>query len=884
MKKCRHFEIKGVIVCNPAVFGSSCVILWGFVIACCVAPDYMGRAMSYVAFEWVPEVWTWLYIISQNIWVLVLLWAAIKHGNLKLGKDDDKPEFSTATWFSMLFCAGLATGLFYFSVAEPIWHYTGTSRFTTAGKGYGNDNEDATRALVITLYHWGVHGWIPYTVMGAILGIMTYRRGYPMTVRYCFWPIIGDACYGWMGDVVDALSIITSICGVCTSLGLGAMQLNTGFQRLSHGNYRGVNYNIPNEPKFANPGCGGIGQACGDGEEPYGIQWTVGVQTVIILVITSLATLSVVLGLKVGIKLLSQGVFGLGMFLMLMVLLQGEKWFCLDTMVQVLGFYIWDIFRLGHWCDAFERLGGKDFGLGGATDGLGGSSGWLSSWTLFYWGWWISWGPFVGTFLAKISKGRTLREFVMATMIVPTLFTLFWFGTFGSEGIRLQRQATGSNLCDAAGDETIQCTMPEGATGSLAGNCKQYGATYSQSTKEASNIGWRPGCVLDPTYHGGFGRCKPFAWSRYEPKGEGCVYHTSWINTPCGGAADATAYVETPQCKEKATAELLTGDKKLWNHFDVSLQQGCFVPVQDGVTCLKSLSSDAMLYDTLASYGPRGFSDFLILIAMLCITLYFVTSSDSGSLVVDILSANGHPEPPVFQRIFWAFTEGTTAIALLLAGSNSKNPNASLKALQSASLICGLPYTFILFFATLSLYLAIREETGSLREDRRAFRSFIFNFAACKNHVINLVAPGIQLGRAVAECGKWPGADLGKDKVKVLWIVLFSIAYYSALIFQIIGFAGADNWHIVGGAIYIGFGFLCGLVRTDVRIRYGIQHGDLFSDVLCGVFVPMFTLSQIQEQLDFPPEEKVDDPPEAVGNEAQKKPGAQDEVAQQEYL
>lgn len=362
------------------------------------------------------------------------------------------------------------------------------------------------------------------------------------------------------------------------------------------------------------------------------------------------------------------------------------------------------------------------------------------------------------------------------------------------------------------------------------------------------------------------------------------MYHTSWINTPCGGASDPTEYAESAQCKDKVTADMLTGDKKLWNHFELSLQQGCFVPVQDGVTCLKSLSSDGMFYDTLASYGARGFSDFLILIAMICITLYFVTSSDSGSLVVDILSANGHPEPPVFQRIFWAFTEGFTAIALLLAGSNAKDANASLKALQSASLICGLPYTFILFFATLSLYLACREEAGSLRLDRRAFKSFIFNFSLCKSHLINLVAPGIQLGRAVAKCGNWPGADLGEQQVKILWTVLFSIAYYTALILQICGFAAADQWHIVGGALYIGFGFLCGLVRTDVRVVYGIQHGDLFTDLLCGVFVPMFTLSQIQEQLDSPPEPpepKLDNSPEAVD---QKKPGAQDEVAQQEYL
>jgi choline/glycine/proline betaine transport protein len=166
------------------------------------------------------------------------------------------------------------------------------------------------------------------------------------------------------------------------------------------------------------PGCGGIGESCGQfnltvngvvtgtlvGYEPFGFQETIGYQILIICVIAAVATLSVALGLKVGIKLLSQGAFGLGLCLMLIVLFHGETWFCLDTMVQVIGFYIWDIFRLGFWCDTFERLGDRNFGLGGAPDGVGGGAGWLSGWTLFFWGWWISWGPFVGTFLAKVSK------------------------------------------------------------------------------------------------------------------------------------------------------------------------------------------------------------------------------------------------------------------------------------------------------------------------------------------------------------------------------------------------------------------------------------------------------------------------------------------------
>jgi len=230
--------------------------------------------------------------------------------------------------------------------------------------------------------------------------------------------------------------------------------------------------------------------------------------------------------------------------------------------------------------------------------------------------------------------------------------------------------------------------------------------------------------------------------------------------------------------------------------------------------------------------------------------------------VVDILSANGHPEPPVFQRIFWAATEGATAIALLSAGANAATANASLKALQSASIICGLPYTFVLFYATLALYLACREEVGELKVDRKGFNSFIFNVKLWKFHIVNVLCPGIQLGRAVSECDKWPGHSFGKNAAKMIWTVLFSFAYYLAILLNIIGAATAKNWNYMGGVMYCGFGILTGLVRYDVRLRYCIEHGNLFTDMICGVFVPYFTVSQIQEQLDDDTPDSKPQPPE----------------------
>jgi FtsH-binding integral membrane protein len=315
---------------------------------------------------------------------------------------------------------------------------------------------------------------------------------------------------------------------------------------------------------------------------------------------------------------------------------------------------------------------------------------------------------------------------------------------------------------------------------------------------------------------------------------------------------NAAGNISLGVCKNIIKDEHLNVDSstKTFNHFPLAGQPSCFVPAQDSIVCIGSQSTEDILFDQLASYGPRGFSDLLAIIALACLTLYFVTSSDSGSLVVDILSSNGHPEPPVFQRIFWSFTEGATAIALLVSGSNAANATASLKALQSASIICGLPYTFILFYATLALSLAVREEAGTLDPKRKGFSVFIFNFKLWRKHIMNIFAPGIILGRAVAECGKWPGADtFSQPTIKIMWTVIFSGLYYSSILFEILGVV-IPNWAVVGGVMFCGFAVLTGLVRYDVRRKFNIQHGDLFTDLICGLFAHEFTLSQIDYQFD----------------------------------
>jgi len=225
-----------------------------------------------------------------------------------------------------------------------------------------------------------------------------------------------------------------------------------------------------------------------------------------------------------------------------------------------------------------------------------------------------------------------------------------------------------------------------------------------------------------------------------------------------------------------------------------------------------------------------------------------VTSSDSGSLVVDILSANGHPDPPMFQRIFWSFTEGATAVALLYSGVNSPDSGASLKALRSASIVCGLPYTFIIFWCAQSLILLCMEEGGDLDIERKSFNVFIFNARLSKKHIINTVAPGIAMGRTVAVCGGWPGAGFGLRAAQAGWTTVFMGLYWLAIVMLFCGLE-TYKWVLVGVVLYFGLGVVLGLARCGVRSRFRILHGDLFTDLMCGLFAPMFAVSQIEEQM-----------------------------------
>jgi choline-glycine betaine transporter len=1002
---------------NPVVSLASAVILWGIIIAIALQPEHMNHWLNFLK-TWVAEGWSWIYIISQDIWVLALIYIAIHpvYGKLKLGRDDEEPVFSDMTWFSLLFTCGVAVGMFYY-VAEPMWHYKGWggARFIGGTNGYSHPSEDATHGMMVTYYHWGLHGWIPYTTCGALLGLLAYRRGFPLSLRFGFYPLVGDRVYGIFGDIVDVLSIITTIMGVCTSLGLGTMSINMGMQRLSLGFYRGTNHNVPDEPKYENPTCAGTGnkywkyvKECDQKwipsptltntkvlaytRESYGVQANLNAQVCIIAVITVLASISVVTGLHRGIRDLSRCAFALSCFLLLFVLFAGDTVFQLNLTVQAIGYYIWYLPKIAFHTDAFELLGTKEMGRGGFAKQ--GSIGWMDTWTIFYWGWWISWGPFVGTFLAKISRGRTLRQFVLWTLFLPSLYGFIWFGCVGGEAVKQQTLAEGSGLCSVGwlngggsgspatkhcnlADEemnktTGKClTQPElvaakiinpadegncgrracsdatlrkGRCGKMLPTCDHYAASYSPKQKRALGMGYKPPCKLEnngekhPTISG---KCQEFAWTRWVQKNDECIEFTDWVSVPCGSGADPTALdpkslacgtgktnqVTQPyapawcqdRCKDKITFDMvdINNPNRIYNHFtkgsvmstatkdiwadmngefgpDETLNMSdvwvlnkttgikqlvpptCFVPAPASQVCMWNQLTEDVLFDLIGTMtNSRAFSDVVSIIALGSLVLYFITSSDSGSLVVDIIAANGEEEPPIPQRIFWSFTEGATAIALLYSGKNVLGPygdpgQGGLRALQAASIVMGLPYTFVLFWYSQALVQVCREEAGELDPERPRFKSFLFTLLPGSEkvdvvqgwimNIRNLILPG--LSPAVqAGSRTWPMGGLTDGR---FWQLILTLFFPLAVVALCISGFSDYGIFMMGCAIHCIWTGWLSLIRRQVRALWGIPRGDFLTDYICTALLWPLVLTQLEIQMKEDPYKKVDPPVEPV--------------------
>lgn len=291
--------------------------------------------------------------------------------------------------------------------------------------------------------------------------------------------------------------------------------------------------------------------------------------------------------------------------------------------------------------------------------------------------------------------------------------------------------------------------------------------------------------------------------------------------------------------------------KRSFNWF-YGAQPQCFVPIPDNIVCLDlHASAGPIFFDQLSSYGPKGFSDFLCTFATICLILYFVTSSDSGSYVVDMFASNGDEDPPTSQRIFWSITEGATCSALLYSGKNLPEVGGSLKALQGASLLTGLPYTFIMFWVSQALVLLVKEECGEYAKDRPDWKYFIINFKFPTKLLANLIAPGLTMGRIIGHVGGWPFYNNSPGCAQLVWSMVFQ-GLYALSIGLVCLTSILTHWHIMSLILYVGFGsFLC-FLRNQVRIKSKVTRGELMTDWISGVFAPMFCLTQMDLELFSP--------------------------------
>lgn len=500
------------------VFWPAAVIILGFAAFAIVAPGAAENAFNTIQSE-IIGAFGWYYVLIAAFFVAFALFIGFsKFGNITLGKDGDKPQFSLFSWFALLFAAGMGIGLVFYGVSEPLTHFANPRPGVT-----GTPEAIAQQAMSQTFLHWGVHAWSIYIVVGVAIAYAVHRKGRPVSIRYALEPLLGDRIHGGWGNVIDVTAVVGTLFGVATSLGLGVQQISSGLS------------------------SAGIA-------EP-----TTTTQIVLIVVITIITIFSLVTGLQRGMKWLSNINLAVAGLLLLYVLSTGPTVFLLREFVQSIGSYIQTFVGLSFNVSAFQ-------GDAGAA--------WQADWTTFYWGWWISWAPFVGVFIARVSKGRTVREFVWGVLLVPTFVTFLWFSVLGGS------------------------------------------ALYDQLYGEGRFVG---------------------------PDGE--------------------------------------------IDFTGSLFQ-----------LLEGLPGGAV-----ATFG-----------AILLIAVFFVTSSDSGSLVLSMLTSGGNESPKRWLRVFWATTTAVVAIALLLAGG--------LDALQTAAIITALPFSVVMIAMCVATVRAFRSEHRSyLRTNRAEF-------------------------------------------------------------------------------------------------------------------------------------------------------------------
>lgn len=508
----QDFRKSGSSILMP-VFIPAVIIIGLLVIGTITNPSLAGKIFASML-KYITEDFGWFYMLSVALFLIFIIAIAVSPwGKTKLGPDHSEPEYSFSSWFAMLFSAGYGIALLFFGVAEPIMHYAAPP------VGDPQTMEVAKQAMQISFFHWGFHIWGIYGLTGLSLAYFAFRHGLPLSMRSTLYPFIGDRIYGWTGHIVDIFAILGTLFGIATTLGLSVAQINAGLHYLW--------VDIP-------------------------VSTTV--QITLIAGITALALFSVVAGMDKGIKRLSIINILLAIALMLFVFLAGPTIFILNTFLENIGSYLSDIVERTFSLQAYS------------------ASDWMGHWTLFIFGWTIAWAPFVGLFIAKISRGRSIREFVFGVMFVPTLFTFLWFSVFG--------------------DTALHMVMMDG---------------YDSLITEVQN--------------------------------------------------------------DKAIALF-----KLFERLPLS---------------------------SIVSF-----------LAVILIVTFFVTSSDSGSLVLDSLSSGGVAKTPLWQKVFWVSIEGVVASVLLVAGG--------LKALQSASIASALPFAVIMLLAALGMWRALvieNHRNTSLEQD-----------------------------------------------------------------------------------------------------------------------------------------------------------------------
>jgi choline/carnitine/betaine transport len=372
---------------DPIIFFVSAVTVIGFVLVTAFFTEWVNDRFESMS-NWILENLGWFFILGVTSFLIFLFWIAIsRYGNVRLGGPDARPEFSNGSWFAMLFAAGIGTILMFFGVAEPITHYADPP-LQDAEPG---TPAAASEAMGFTLYHYGLHTWAIFCVPALAFAYFVYKRGLPMRVSSVFHPILGDKIHGPIGKVIDVLAVIGTIFGVAVSIGLGTFQINSGLQSL------------------------------------FGVPFQTWVQVAIIAIITAIAVGSIVLGLDKGVKRLSNIniVMAIGLMVFVFVTAASPLFLAKGT-VQTTGDYLSQLPPLAFWNDAF-----------------GANPGWLGDNTVTIWAWTISWAPFVGIFIARISKGRTIREFVGGVLGLPTAFTIVWFSVFGLSAIDIENRNPG---------------------------------------------------------------------------------------------------------------------------------------------------------------------------------------------------------------------------------------------------------------------------------------------------------------------------------------------------------------------------------------------------------------------------------------------------------